>query len=171
MSYFKYYIMFIVFILLSCNSNDAVLEKTSMDDILVDNVSDFIIDTIHTIESETSFKDLNNSIIESKLQEYYDLLILKRSYPEFEKEIENQLSNIASFNDTLPKNIEKVVIGDIKIRKINALENNLIYKVSYKKNNDLDSVLLEISKTPLLINDNNVTSYKTFFKKISFHNK
>ena len=172
MKHIKYFISCFIFVLISCKS-DAPTEKNMINDIIEDNYLNIEIDTINTenqdeIISKKTSNYLNKIIIENKLQEYYDLLLLKNKFPEIEEEVDKQLKNIGSFQDSIPKDIKKIQINIISITPIK--NNKHQYIVNYEKNKELDTIIVEVTKTVLAINKNTSVNYDTFFKKKAVNN-
>lgn len=117
--------------------------------------------------------DINNTdqlttILKQKLQEYYDLLILKNSSPEFNEQIDSQLNKILrekpqtdTFNDSTKIN-NITFLSDPE----NVSDSIQKIKFSYKAGTIIDTLSAIIKTTPITIDDQMIWSTNISFEPV-----
>ena len=118
------------------------------------------------------FKSPLMSVTEQKVEEYFDLIQLKKQHPEFEEDIKTQLQQFSS-DSTIGMNYAK----DFKIENLiisnpfETLSNQsksakLYFDVVNDENRVKDSIYAVIKQKDTLIDGKTISSYKVRFKKI-----
>ena len=114
-------------------------------------------------------KNKQLTFIQEKLQEYYDLLLLKKNNPEFGDEVGLQLDRLANFK--VPITPDPVAISIQNIQYLSAerdKKSKLIqYKIMYRYNQQLDSLKATVVLTKLKVNTDTVYDHKIHFKSFN----
>lgn len=106
-----------------------------------------------------------------KLQEFYDLNLLKLHHPEFEEDISKQIAEISNSNLDLPKLARQVQISNLK--QIEAMEFvddsvsklKLSYEVVSDQGIKKDTIIAILKSTITKIENREQKAYKVKFEK------
>lgn len=159
--------IFIFLIIVSCNNDvskksesyDAVeFEKETVED------SYYAPEAYETLEEPFEYKELSTE----KLQEFYDLLLLKSKHPDFNHAIVDQLKtyskdtfSIDSMTDIIIKNVE--IMGEPIHISDSVQKMKLVYDLISKNKSRKDSIWATITSRSILIDDREKTSRKIIF--------
>ncbi len=156
-------LLYIIIALLigSCNNNSPnSLEMKS-----ADNYDYFF----NAASSNRTFTKLN--LAEQKLQELYDLSLLQKQHPEFEKGIEIQLSKLSKNAVSLPNKAIKLSITNVvQIGNVVTVSDSIsklklrFDVISEQGTTATDSIIAVIKAKTIFINNETVTSTKITFE-------
>lgn len=148
-------------LIISCKNNNSFApganEEASIDDFFESSGSSFT----------------KTDLLEQKLQEVYDLSLLKQLHPEFEEELLNQIKSLSDGEILLTEKTDAVkinnltLIGDVNIKSDSISEIKLYYEVSYNNKVVIDSILAIVKTHNIEIEGDNFSSTKIRFKKIT----
>ena len=117
---------------------------------------------------QTNFKRNQSSIIEQKLQEYYDLLLLEKTHPEFKQETQEQLDRLANFKAIVNDTTANIRITNMRYISGRQFENSseLFYTIFYSNNKQKDSIRTIIKSTKLKVNNDTLYDQKVRFERL-----
>ena len=92
---------YLLFFLVACSNN-----KVPLNDEAFENVPELF------DEKEEAFA--YQTILEQKLQDYFDLLVLKDNFPEFREGVSSQLQKVANDSILIQRNLGKVSIENLE---------------------------------------------------------
>lgn len=149
-----------VFLLISCNNSSEV---NSLDSMIIKeklNLEDFGY-------TKSSFNVSN--LAQQKLQEYYDLVLLKEQHPEFGNDIELQLKNLANTSLEIPKSTEAININSVKVISNQKLSDSTLrmllkYQLTTNNGTSTDTIIAIIKTKTIIVDGEGVTSTKLVFK-------
>jgi len=150
-------------VLLSC-ANVSEDKSFATSDVAEDEAVN--VSTTETIEEAFPYA----TITEQKLQEYFDLTVLKSKHPEFSETIVEQLKQITKDSILLPRGQDSVAVKNLtplgSIRKINdTLQlQKFTYSIASKTIFKTDTLTVYISTKPLLVDGIEVVSTKVILK-------
>ncbi len=161
--------LFLAFLISSCaqprKENDIVSFKNTSPEAEIFADKD-LNEVFKKVDFEKNTAQLT-PLIKQKLQEYYDLLVLKETNPEFSDEIKEQLKKLSDEKLEIASTINPVSIKNILF--ISALEkvSDSIQKVkfSYERNSKKDSLTAIIKSSPIKIEDQIIWNTQILFKK------
>jgi len=159
------YIITLLFIVISCS--EAKREAPLMESKTTEMSSE--VSPVDRIALEESFAF--QYVTQQKLQDYYDLMVLLKQYPEFKEDITLQLKEISKEKITIPDYTQLIRIenlqqlGDIQqvsdsIQKID-LQFDIIDNTNIKK----DTITAQIITKKIQLDNTEVVSTKIVFSK------
>lgn len=150
----------LILMFVSCVSN----KKEA--DVLLKNPS--IIDTY----TKGSAKEFNyNYITSEKLQEFYELLLLEKTYPEFKDDIALQIKSMSSEDIKIPDSINVIAVKNVKqIGPINQISNTvqeikLSFDVVTNTTTYKDSIYAKLTTNRITKEGSKLLSTKITFSK------
>jgi len=155
-----YILSFIVFT--SCINNTKEAEMKTFDFMLIE-------ESINLDDFGYTYSNFNvTNLAQQKLQEYYDLSLLKEQYPEFENDIKLQLENLADSTLEISKNLNAISISnviEISNQKLSGSVSRiqLQYEVTTEKGTITDTISAIIKTKTIIINNENVATTKLKF--------
>ena len=125
------------------------------------------------IEENFTKLDINNTtqltpLLKQKLQEYYDLLYLKKSSPDFSEQIDKQLNKIFKETPRTDSLNDSIKIKNITFlsRAENVSDSVQKIKFSYEAGSKTDSLSAIIKTTPVTIEDQVIWSTSISFEPL-----
>ena len=165
----KLYYIIGLFLVFSCMNKAEKSESITYDDAEMD-IESLKENKAALLEAETiSFTE--KDIAFQKLQEFYDLNLLKLHHPEFEEDISKQIAEISNINIDLPKLIREVKISNHKQYEAIEVVNDsvsklkLIYYVQSSQGTQRDTIVAVIKSKTTLIDGEEQNAYKVKFEK------
>jgi len=148
-----------VLVLTSCMNNEA--RKHDMEIEVVESASyDFV-------EDDKNFDEL--ALTNDKLQEYYELNLLKQLHPEFGEDIQQQLEQFGSKHIDLPKTAKNISITDLTRKSSEKLNDSVVrltleFNIKTEVSRTKDSIAAYITSKELIIDGETTLSKKIKFK-------
>lgn len=111
------------------------------------------------------------TVTEQKLQEYFDLLVLKNKHPELKETIVAQLKQLTTDSITFPKGQDAVDVKNLSplgpLVKINDTlqEQSFQYTIASKSILKTDTLTVQISSKPIQIDGIETLTTKVVFRK------
>lgn len=145
--------------LISCKNNSHTE--------IFENVDDSSIEGYYTFENSYTEVD----IIHQKLQEYYDLSLLKQLHPEFEDELIKQIKSLSDNEAHLIEKTDSIKITNLEqigsfYKESDSISRiKLRYEVVYDNTLVIDSISAIIKTRNVKIEDRNYSSTKIRFEK------
>ncbi|WP_412986349.1 hypothetical protein [Pontimicrobium sp. IMCC45349] len=115
--------------------------------------------------------DFNNTqLAAQKLQEYYDLSLLKQQHPEFENDIKLQLENLGELTLNLPKTARSINIDSVtELSKETLTDSTKRIVLKYTSNSDrgktTDTISAIIKTKTITVDNQPITTTKLKFKE------
>lgn len=149
----KMYVFFVLIILSSCNnySPENSIKMFEVTESLMEN-------------TESSFS-------EKKFKEFYDLNILLRDYPDFKEDIEQQIGNFITGEETIfnisdSLKIENIRQKELPTRLSDSVEmTQMLFDIKTKNEIKTDSVYAIIMKKKIIMDGKEVISKKVKFTR------
>ena len=163
----KLYYILSLFLVFSCMNNTEKSEAVSYDDTELDTEVFKINEAALTEATLFSEQD----IAYQKLQEFYDLNLLKLHHPEFEEDISKQIAEISNSKLDLPKLVRAIKISNLKQHEAREVINDSVskFKLSYSVQSEqktyLDSITAKIKTSTIIIDGVKQKTFKVTFEK------
>ena len=166
----KLYYILSLFLVFSCMNNAEKkaldLEEESVLETETLNVNEAV-----DIKTENAYLFTEQDIAYQKLQEFYDLNVLKQHHPEFEEDISKQIAELSNSELNLPRLTREIKINNLKqIETAEQLNDSILkLKLSYdlhsEQGTQKDSITAIIKTSTIIIEGKEQKSYKVTFEK------